>query len=365
MKKVLLSLATIGAVAALAFGASQAFFSDTETSTGNILQAGAIDLLVDNTSYITNEEGDLVASEATTWTQKDLTLEKFFNFTDLKPGDRGEDTISLHVNNNDAWACASVKFTENSDNGYSEPEDEMSGTSTDLNDGTPNGDLAEELNFAFWADDGDNVLETDESVVISGPASDILDGATLALADSQNGFFAAAGVPLTGAQDYFIGKYFCYGSLTQTPVAEGEGSPISGNPARGTGFSCDGSAVTNLSQTDKLVADITFYVEQARNNENFFCNKPTRIVRTQDGFGDGGWAGWSCPAGTTVVGGGIDSSTNPVGGNGMAKPSAPAVDTFSYPVYPHYTFPAGETGYVVHDLVDGKGNSITFHLDCL
>ena len=106
----------------------------------------------------------------------------------------------------------------------------------------------------------------------------------------------------------------------------------------------------------------SYYIEDAAGDH---CLQPTRIDRTQEGFGDGGWAGWSCPAGMIAISGGIDSSTNPVGGHGVAAPGAPAVDTYNYPVYPHYTFPAGETGYVVHDLVDGLGNTIKFHVDCL
>ena len=41
----------IAVVAIIAVGATGAFFSDTETSTGNTFAAGAIDLGVDNTSY--------------------------------------------------------------------------------------------------------------------------------------------------------------------------------------------------------------------------------------------------------------------------------------------------------------------------
>ncbi len=129
-----------------------------------------------------------------------------------------------------------------------------------------------------------------------------------------------------------------------------------------------------LSKTDGDPGDandtshVSYYIDptpEKPNSGDEHCPQPTKIVRIQPGFGDGGWAGWSCPAGTTAVGGGIDSSTNPVGGNGVAAPGAPAVDGFSYPVYPHYTFGVGETGYVVHDLVDGQGNNITFHVDCL
>jgi hypothetical protein len=85
--------------------------------------------------------------------------------------------------------------------------------------------------------------------------------------------------------------------------------------------------------------------------QNNSCPDAQRINKDQPGFGDGGWAGWSCPAGTLAVGGAIDSSDNPVH-SGVAAPGAPAVDGISYPVYPHYTFPAGETGFVVHDVPD-------------
>src|SRR3989338_9560149 len=110
MRKILISLGMIVFVGAVVAGATGAFFSDTETSTGNTFAAGDIDLKIDNESYAIdnnikgydNPVGRLVASLGTSWTIRDLTtIEKFFDFVDLKPGDIGEDTISLHVNNND------------------------------------------------------------------------------------------------------------------------------------------------------------------------------------------------------------------------------------------------------------------------
>ncbi len=99
MKKILISVSIIAGVAAIVVGATTAFFSDTETSTGNTFTAGAIDLTVDSqASY----NGQSVAEA--TWTATDLGAEhKFFNFADVKPGDSGENTISLHVNDKDAW----------------------------------------------------------------------------------------------------------------------------------------------------------------------------------------------------------------------------------------------------------------------
>ena len=74
MKKILISVLSIAVVGAVAFGATRAFFSDTETSTGNILAAGAIDLEIDNESYVTDVNGVLVASRDTSWDLRDLTV---------------------------------------------------------------------------------------------------------------------------------------------------------------------------------------------------------------------------------------------------------------------------------------------------
>jgi len=53
-KKIILSLSIIGIVAAIAIGGTVAFFSDTETSAGNILVAGSLDLKVDHTKQTYN-----------------------------------------------------------------------------------------------------------------------------------------------------------------------------------------------------------------------------------------------------------------------------------------------------------------------
>lgn len=54
MKKIIISLVIIVAVAAVGIGATVALFSDTETSAGNIFTAGSIDLKVDHTAQTYN-----------------------------------------------------------------------------------------------------------------------------------------------------------------------------------------------------------------------------------------------------------------------------------------------------------------------
>ena len=109
MKNTLIRLALIGGLATAVVAATGAFFSDTETSAGNTLVAGAIDLKVDNTCYYNGQActngfwGGVEANGACscTWESKDLDEnDLFFDLTDIKPGDWEEDTISLTVQDN-------------------------------------------------------------------------------------------------------------------------------------------------------------------------------------------------------------------------------------------------------------------------
>lgn len=281
MKKILLSTALVLFVGgAFALGSTGAFFSDSETSTGNTFTAGAIDLKIDNSSYYNG-----VLNPGTTWELKDLTIEKFFDFLDLKPGDYGEDTISLHVDTNDSYLCAEVTLTSNDDNGINEPE----GVDGDTTDGAGNGELANEVNFIWWADDGDNVLENGEGVINSGPIGELElnEPYPFTLADSDENIWTGTGGPITGDKTFYIGKAWCFGSLTPAPLAQsstgaratttpaqdGNGNQIAGEPADG-GYLCNGSQLNNITQTDSLTADVTFSAIQSRNNPNYQCAEP-------------------------------------------------------------------------------------------
>lgn len=71
-------------------------------------------------------------------------------------------------------------------------------------------------------------------------------------------------------------------------------------------------------------------------------------------FSDGGYAGWSVPAGKVVLGGGF-YATGPVS---VSAPGIPGS------VWPHYTFGANEYGWVVRDYPDGASNSIKIYVIC-
>ncbi len=298
MKRLILMGASLAVFAgAAAYGATGAFFSDSESSTGNTFTAGAIDLKVDSqqhyngmlcangtaisAGYFWVPEGVAtstfgVAEAAAynlanpaqypkagttcsgTWTLKDLapTVDKFFNFPDVKPGDNGENTVSLHIDNNDAWACVDITNIANNDNTNNTPE-VLAG------DVTPGpvggGELGANLNFIVWMDDGatdgwqgedagegDNIWQAGEILLTSGAAPSVAQSYTLA---------GPPGAPLAGGSTGYVGVAWCAG--TWSSIAPGA--------------TCDGSTLGNIAQTDSYAADIAFRVEQSRNNPNFTC----------------------------------------------------------------------------------------------
>ena len=446
-KKIIISLGIIGLAAAIAIGATTAFFSDTETSTGNTFTAGAIDLKIDNTSYVTDNAGELVASPSNTWTLDDLIGKLFFSFADLKPGDIGEDTISLHVYDNDAYACMAVDITATPENGINNPE-ALAG------DVTEEGELQNYLQFAFWADDGDNVYEEGEEIFWKGTSAELFNGNWQVLADSQGsvwgspvtytsgsmnfsstgwgGWSCPAGMnavgggtidrtqpigaegiaktaaiiggvsypvfphytfatgetgyvvqnggtsqtmqvyvdclpnasTITGGQEYYIAKAWCFGELEENPVVAGDNN----NPTIATGFICNGAGNHNDAQTDGIVADVSFYAVQSRNNAGFTCSsmniQPVHVTSATLNYGPTGWGGWSCPANTTVVNGSLVVSGGDLAQTFAWLPGA-TTGTVNYPYTPFgYTYVSGETGYIGQNDND-SGESIVLDFDCM
>lgn len=293
-KKSILSLFTLGVVTILAVVSTNAFFNDTETSTGNILQAGSLDLKIDSEAHYAgmvcslgglweedavgptnNTRPELLGTACEgTWELKDLIAgDAFFSILDVKPGDSGENTISIHVDDNDAWLCADLTLAENDDNSSTEPELE-DGDVADVPGDEFDGELAENVSFTAWIDqgatpgwqgdedegEGDNVWQGDEDepllfTNVSGPASDVLGGTTYALADSTTGFG-----PISGDVTNYLGLQWCHGVMTVDTTADT--------------ISCDGSTLDNTTQTDSFSANVVFRAEQARNNSGFRCDTP-------------------------------------------------------------------------------------------
>lgn len=360
--RLIMSLGLIVFVAAVVVGATGAFFNDTETSTDNVFTAGALDLKIDSVSHYNgmvctlvddtyvwipednasldevnqpvagddmNEQAEWDAFndanpaqypqagvECTgTWPLDDIgpnqaNVGTFFDFTDIKPGDDGENTISIHVDNNDAWMCVSLENVGGEDpiETVTEPEDEVDDSfGLTLADS----ELDENLYFFAWLDDGDNIYEPGEQIGDSDAvevdfgdpvaASDLAEGVwTLADSNSPNG-------PIEGGTTHYIGVYWCAGAID----TNGGAGPLT----------CDGELMGNEAQTDSWFADLEFYIEQARNNDEFLCEPrvvqlPDPIITlnkvvNQDGVDPVPDSSWTLSATGPVVVSGTDNDPNP------------------------------------------------------
>ena len=238
MKKILISLAIIAIAATAVVGATSAFYTDTETSEGNTITAGTIDLKIDLQCPDSGCDFSL----------RDLNGESFFNECDIKPGDTGEVTISWHVYDNNAWARLRLAEFIDYENACTEPEADEDSSCGDP--GSGEGELDDYLKFTFWMDEGetagwqcpdnhngpctadpmegDNILNGVETIIggTSKTVSEII---------AQDGIELPG--ELVGSTTYYLGMQW------EIPFATG-----------------------NIIQTDSLTGKIIMEVVQSRNN---------------------------------------------------------------------------------------------------
>ena len=191
-----------------------------------------------------------VLQPALTWDLKNLTpgVDHFFSFDDVKPGDMGEHTISLHVKKNNAYVCLDFSNLEDHENGENEPES--------LVDGVEGGELSQYLEFFAWRDDGDNKFEVGERVIFgttTQTADVLLSSTTYAVADYNTGNSCKAN------SINYVGIIWCAGDLTvDVDTAE---------------ISCSGEKLGNIIQTDSMSVDLSLRAVQAKYHEKFTCVK--------------------------------------------------------------------------------------------
>ncbi|MGM0606536.1 MAG: vWA domain-containing protein [Halobacteriota archaeon] len=189
-RKVLAGLGTIGVASAGAGLGTTAFFSDNATFERNSLEAGELDLLLDYQHHYDGGPGRLediknmgypdaeqlddgtylleeVPSSSDTQDWKDYVLSEGFcgedareamvngdevtpiHLKDVKPGDSGCLTTSLHLCDNPAYIWMNGALVANDDNGLTEPE-EAAGDDTG---GEGEGELAENIDTRLWYDE--------------------------------------------------------------------------------------------------------------------------------------------------------------------------------------------------------------------
>ena len=197
-RKVLAGLGAVGVASAGAGLGTTAYFNDTESFNNNTLTAGELDLKLDYKStylggpgrldgvvdmgypdaedlgdgrylldqapspadmqawedLVTGEEFDFCSPEADEYLVNGDGI-PVFTLDDVKPGDSGEVTISIHICDNPAFLYLAGELTENAENGQSEPEMEDEGEDAD-----GIGELADAIEVCVWYDeDCDNVYE--------------------------------------------------------------------------------------------------------------------------------------------------------------------------------------------------------------
>lgn len=209
---------------------------------GITFATGGINLRIDSAGWY---NGAMIPSA--TWGMKNLVpgVDKFFNFDDIKPGDYGCEVISLHVNA-PAYMCLDFKNLQQNENGMNEPES--------LVDTTPGPDLADNTEFFGWMDDGDGKYEPPNEKPIFGTstkaASYIFASTTYAIADAR-------GNRCEINSKRYVGMCWCAGTLTV-------------NQTTGK-FSCDGTKLGNIAQTDSFSVDVSMRAQLAPEMPKFQC----------------------------------------------------------------------------------------------
>jgi predicted ribosomally synthesized peptide with SipW-like signal peptide len=203
-RKVLAGLGAVGAAGAGAGLGTSALFSDEESFVGNTVTAGELDLMLDYRATYAGGPGRL--DEVDSWYSEEGPGEPFdvveeedgvyligevpdigdmyeswegavqehpfcengslingddmpvFTLQDVKPGDSGEVTMSLHLCDNPAWVWMSGELTENAENGINEPEGEVD----EAADGEANGELADAIETTLWYDENCNNVHDGE-----------------------------------------------------------------------------------------------------------------------------------------------------------------------------------------------------------
>ena len=253
----LLGLGTIGVASAGAGLGTTAYFSDTESFSGNSLQAGSLDLRVEyESSY---DSGGAVENMAETISGvvDGEPAGMFYDLRDVKPGDSGSFEFCFEIEDNPSymWACGML---EQAENGITEPEAAV--------DDDDEGELAESImaTLSYCTEDGETLNVIAEDVTL-------FDAFALLV----------SGVPLDGAAPAGFTE-----PGEQAPYAEeDEETGFITGPCLCVDWVLP-TDVGNEIQSDSLTFGMEFHALQARHNDGTVnpCT-PTITTRTGEGFG--------------------------------------------------------------------------------
>lgn len=236
-------------------------YANAQVTTGFTYATESIDLKVDSEASYNGG-----AWAPGTWNLKDLKphIDKFWNFDDIKPGDWGENTISLHNKSkkDPIYACLTFYNLLNGENGINEPESHVDNTA-----GT--GELTDAMEFFAWHDDGDNIFEVGEKPIFGTStvqsANPLLAGKTYPLYDYKNN----GSIPKNTTK--YFGVYWCAGDLTVNVAT--------------AAINCNGAALGNEAQTDTMKVDVQLTAVSAKDQPKFVCGgvKPPKPPKPPKG----------------------------------------------------------------------------------
>ena len=233
-KRMILSGGMLVFMAAIVAGGTGAFFSDTETSVGNVFTAGSVSIDLQSITHdYYGDDNDIPANYFETGTAGTVP---FFSFGDLKPGDTGEITSVLANGANDALFCARTVAVTGNDS-----------------------DLADLLYFRVNTGDGLPASTTYQPLALGQWFS-------LDPADAANPGGGALAVDANTTTDLEL--EYCFGTFVNGTTG------LAGCEVQNPGD----PAVWNDAQNDEITLTTEYYAVQARNNGGFACGDLNQVV---------------------------------------------------------------------------------------
>ena len=207
MKQIAMSFGMLAFVGAVVVGGTGAYFSDTETSVGNVFTAGSVALAIDNIAhnYTGGGQGDDVPTFTLTPDEQNPAA---FELDDIKPLDSGDITYTLENQDNSIHLCVLVE---------------------DANDDPTAADsaLLSMMDFMF-----------------EGQAGSV---------SSAAGVWQSLGTMDAGPTTEDFGVSYCFGTYDDETCV------------------LDTDATYNDAQGGQLMLNLEFYAVQTRNNDDFEC----------------------------------------------------------------------------------------------
>lgn len=219
MKKILgLTVAAL-LVMGLAIGGTWAYFSDTETSPGNVMTAGTLDLDLGGASSVP------------------------FTVSDIKPGDSSDPEVSWTLTQSGSLSgnlTITMGTVTNNENTIWDPESDQGDDSDDPN----GGELGSKVKIAIWLDEGNDGWDDTNDLYL-------VDGGT------TQAWTAGSSVP-TGAYDFI--DNFSGDSWSNVTTLSGGGATYF---KLSYSFPDSGDATDNMAQSDNCTFDVTFDLQQS------------------------------------------------------------------------------------------------------